>query len=178
MAIITTYDDASSDGGKMTPTKTRHMATFLLEMALDQERVRQRIAARLLAWRQSKNLIQPDAARQIGISNRQYQRLEAGHSTARWATIDMVADGLGISVEDLIGEGASGVPARADSPPKPSLRLDDDRFALLLAELTLLRSGQVEIQASQEQIERRLDALATQLPDQVSGQGSRSDADL
>lgn len=157
----------------MTPTKTRHTATFLLQMALDQERIRQRVASRLLAWRGA--LSQQTAAARLGISYRQYQRLERGQSTGRWRTLEQIADGLGISVADLIGVEESAFPA---SPRPPgTLDLGDGRFDRLLEELAGLRSGQVEIQAAQDAIGKRLDALATQRQRRASGRADRSDRD-
>lgn len=150
------------------------MATFLLEMALDQARIRQRIAERLTAWRESKNLIQPDAARVLGLSARQYQRLEKAQSTPRWRTIEQVAERMEISVADLIGmEELASLPA--SSQPPRTVDLDDERFERLFAELQILRDGQAGIQAAQESIEKRLDALSAPRRGRASGQGHRSD---
>lgn len=160
----------------MTPTKTRHMATFLLEMALDQERIRQRVASRLIAWR--GGLTQQDAAARLGISYRQFQRLERGQSTGRWRTLELLADGMGISVGDLIGEEGSRflVDSRlAESPEK--VDFDVLRFDRLFEELKILRDGQLEIQAVQDEIGKRLDALLVPRSAGTSDQGSRSDGD-
>lgn len=142
------------------------MATFLLEMALDQARIRQRIAERLIAWRGAG--IQPDAARALGISGRQYQRLEKAQSTPRWRTIEQIADRMGISVGDLIGV-EDLLPATVQPPA--TVDLYDERFEQLVAELKGLRAGQVQIQAAQDEIGKRLDALSVRRRRQAPGQG-------
>lgn len=158
----------------MTPTKTRHMATFLLEMALDQERVKQRIAARLKSWRDGTRMNQADAARHVGLSYRQYQRLEKAQSTARWRTIEMLAERLEINVGDLIGEDEGPEEAFARAQP---LDQDDERFDRLFAEMKQLLAGQSELQAEQVRIGKRLERLAGKQRHRASAQGASPDAD-
>jgi transcriptional regulator with XRE-family HTH domain len=61
----------------------------------------ERVAARIRAERRSRGMSREEAARQAGISFRQYQRWETGQSEPRDANLRQLAEAWGIPVERL-----------------------------------------------------------------------------
>lgn len=86
----------------MTATNARHRATFLLEVALDAARINEQIAGRLRAERERRHLTQEKMAPLVGLSLRQYQRLENGQSMPRWSNIEQIAAALDLDVSALL----------------------------------------------------------------------------
>lgn len=116
---------ATRDGGR---------ATFLLEVALDRARLKQRLAAVLLAERTERGLgdarrfPQPAMAAVLGYSLRQYQRLEDPDdpNLPSWNNIEVIADKLGLDPSDLFGDdGSEPKPTENGSAtPPPQSELD------------------------------------------------------
>lgn len=106
----------------MTTTIDRARSRFLLEVALDQERIKQRLARLLREHRESQRPkpSQLQVSLELGdvVSYRQYQRWEAAESMPEWKQLEAIAVYLGIGVDDL---------------------LDDDEVDELPAEVTRLR---------------------------------------
>jgi transcriptional regulator with XRE-family HTH domain len=71
--------------------------SVLAEMALRQEKV----SERLRELRERQGLSQEDAARKVGITQRQWQRWESGDSMPYPRSLDMVASTFGISVAEF-----------------------------------------------------------------------------
>lgn len=96
-----------------TPGVTR--GTFLLEVALDRARVKQRLAAALTRERErrggddARRFPQPKMAELLGYSLRQYQRLEDPDdpSLPRWDDLEKIADKLGLEGDELFGDATA-----------------------------------------------------------------------
>jgi transcriptional regulator with XRE-family HTH domain len=78
------------------------MATFLLEVALGQERVKQRLSEWLSAERGRRHLTQQKMAEFLGASYRMYQRYEAGQSLPRWRHLEQMAEKLGTDLGHVL----------------------------------------------------------------------------
>lgn len=90
-------------GVKESATTARQRATFLLEVALDEAQIKERLAAALREWRGRRS--QLDVYAETGLSYRQYQRLENAQSLPRWRTLEAIAERTGIDLADIVGDG-------------------------------------------------------------------------
>jgi transcriptional regulator with XRE-family HTH domain len=136
----------------MTTTTARQRATFLLEVALDQERLKQRIAEVLRRERERRHITQMVVATDLEqLSYRQYQRVENGQSMPRWKALEELAGYFDISLSDLLGEEAD--PAAVEQASGA-----DEILALLDAMDRRLR-----------RIERRLEKLPQDAPQPKRG---------
>lgn len=105
----------SRTGVKESATTARQRATFLLEVALDEARIKERLAAALRKWRGPRS--QLDVYRETGLSYRQYQRLENAQSLPRWRTLEELAERTGIDMAEIVGgdeEAEAAEPTRDD----------------------------------------------------------------
>lgn len=134
-------------------------ATFLLEMALDRARLKERLAARLFAERaarghgDARRFPQPEMARLIGYSIRQYQRLEDpdDQSLPSFADLERIAGVLEFDVADLFADDD-----RVEVTPS-----SDDEIAELRAEVAAaLRQVEAERAEIREQL-ARIESLLT-----------------
>lgn len=106
---------ATRDGGR---------STFLLEVALDRARMKQRLAAALLAQRvergggDARRFPQPAMAQLLGYSLRQYQRLEDPDdpNLPTWNNIESIGDKLGLNASELFGDEPEGEQPAATPP--------------------------------------------------------------
>lgn len=132
----------------MTTTDARARATFLLEVALDQERLKTRIAALLRAHRVS--LRPPEGLPQLDyrdrfvingkpVSYRQYQRWEAAQSMPEWKWMEVIADVLGVTQADLLADEEPAAPADAPAEEPAGLAQIDARLARIEAALGIPR---------------------------------------
>lgn len=62
-----------------------------------------RLGTRLEDLRRSQGLTQEQAAQKVGVTVRQWQRLETGDSDPRAGTLAKIAGAFGISINELIG---------------------------------------------------------------------------
>lgn len=143
----------------MSATWNATRSTFLLEVALDQARVRQRLAAALLRERgkrgrgDARKYPQPEMARLLNLSLRQYQRIEAGESMPRWRTLEQMADRLDITVADLIGDSDEAI-SEAAVPGEEWSRVFD-RLDEILGRLDRLEERSPAVPASPAVPQRR-----------------------
>jgi len=84
--------------------RRRRRVSVLAQMALRRER----IVERLVELRVARGLTQEQAAHRIQISNRQYQRWEAGESTPHPNNLDRIAESYEMSIDEFLGEAPSG----------------------------------------------------------------------
>lgn len=63
------------------------------------------VAQRIARLRQAHGLSQEAAAHKAGVSNRQWQRWEAGDSEPHGSTLIRVSESFGVSIGDILGEG-------------------------------------------------------------------------
>jgi transcriptional regulator with XRE-family HTH domain len=145
----------------MTATRERARATFLLQVALDEARTRQRIAAALLAARarlgggDARRFPQPKMAEVLGVSLRTYQHWEAAETMPRWRNLEEIADRLEVDVSELVGSGDAGQATESDG--------SRDLQRQILEELSALRAD----------LRRLLDAdPPTDVHTQRAGRGS------
>lgn len=145
-------------GAKLAATGTGGLSTFLLEMALDEARLRERFAAALLDWRKrrgggdAERFPQLEAARELGAGYRTYQHWEAAdHLPRRWADVERILELIGATNSDLFAE---------DEPPAP-IELegasDDPSQEPLLAELAELRTAIARVEAGLARLADRLE---------------------
>lgn len=125
----------------MTTTTDRARARFLLEVALDHENLKQRIAQKLKTHRES--LRPPQGEPQLdyrdrfkingrSVSYRQYQRWEAGESMPEWKWMVVIAEVLGTTQQALLCDddeeegfgGGSSAPPPGARPGPPAV--DED----------------------------------------------------
>jgi hypothetical protein len=103
----------------MTATNERARATFLLEVALDEQRVRERVAKTLRTYRDAQwpKLTQYDMTQRVNermterfpdmdekkrsISYRQYQRWENAQSKPEWMFLETIAEFGGFDVSEF-----------------------------------------------------------------------------
>lgn len=98
----------------LSATRDVGRATFLLEVALDRARMKERLAAVLLAERAKRGhgdprrFAQPAMADLLGYSLRQYQRLEDPDdpNLPGWSKLEAIADKLGLEASGLFGGDA------------------------------------------------------------------------
>jgi transcriptional regulator with XRE-family HTH domain len=100
----------------MPQTATKLRSTFLLEVALDQERLKQRIAQVLRQHRASLGPGYPQerVAPLYSVSFSTYQRWERGISMPRWNQLEKIAEVTGLSVAELVDDGATPAAAAAE----------------------------------------------------------------
>lgn len=106
---------ATHDGGR---------ATFLLEVALDRARMKSRLAGVLNAERakrgggDARRFAQPEMARLLGYSLRQYQRLEDANdpSLPSWSDLERIMELLDLDATQIFGAD----PEQAASNGKPA----------------------------------------------------------
>lgn len=110
---------------QMSATRRDGLSTFLLEMALDKARMKARLAAVLLDERTRRGLgdarryPQPEMARLLGYSLRQYQRLEDADdpSLPGWDDLTEILAKLERPETDVFGsDNISDAPAPAVQP--------------------------------------------------------------
>jgi transcriptional regulator with XRE-family HTH domain len=119
---------------KVTTTHTRHMATFLLEVALGQERLKQRISRWLAKERDERRLSQLEMAQLVEISYRQYQRYESAESLPRWRQLERMAEVLGTDIGHVLA--IAETPTETTDEEEPSLQ---EGLATLREEVAALR---------------------------------------
>lgn len=102
-------------------TRDSVRATFLLEVALDEARTRQRVADFLLQERSrrghgdARRFPQPKMADLLGVSLRTYQHWEAADTMPTWRNLEEVAGRLKVDVTDIIGEVSPEVAAAGET---------------------------------------------------------------
>jgi len=104
-------------------------STFLLEVALDRARMKQRLAAALLAQRvergggDARRFPQPAMAQLLGYSLRQYQRLEDPDdpNLPTWNNIEAISAKLNLNASAIFGEDEP-----VEEPPAPATPPSDD----------------------------------------------------
>lgn len=105
----------------MTTTIDRARSRFLLEVTLDQERIKQRIARLLREHRENQRPkpSQLQVSLELGdvVSYRQYQRWEGAESMPEWKQLEAISDYLGIGVDALLDDD------EADTLPSEVTRL-------------------------------------------------------
>ena len=95
---------------QIAATNNRALSTFLLEMALDEAHIRERLAALLLAERakrgggDARRFPQPRMAALIEVETRAYQDWEAGVRIPKWSNLEKIAEVLKLEVADLVGD--------------------------------------------------------------------------
>lgn len=151
---------ATRDGGR---------ATFLLEVALDRARTKARLAAILRSERaqrgagEASRFPQPEMARLLGYSLRQYQRLEDPDdpSLPRWNELERIMGELGLPASEIFSDDvpASSARATADDGVQATLRR-------VLDQLQELQAGQAEIA---DRLERLEDARSPQARRRATG---------
>lgn len=127
-------------------TAERGLATFLLEMALDRSRIKARFAAMLLDERtargdgDARRFPQPEMAKLLGYSLRQYQRLEDPDNASMpgWRGINNILATLGRDEDDVFTS-----PGENKTPPA-SADVQEQLWEAL-AMLRDIRSGQREL---------------------------------
>lgn len=125
----------------------RGLSTFLLEMALDESRMRERFAAKLLAERtrrgggDARRYPQPQMAELLGTTLRSYQGWEAGERMPRWRNLERIAATLAWNVSELFEDD--------ELPPEP----EADRLTALEA----------KVSAGFHALEEAIEQLAAQL---------------
>lgn len=142
-------------------------ATFLLEVALDRARIKQRFAKLLYDERvrrgggDARRFPQPEMAQLLGIGMRQYQRWEDPDdgSLPYWRNIEAIGEKLDVDVSDLFNAVQQLEPEESPEPADlASLRRE------LATEIGRLRDVT-------DQLEERLAELAP--PQQARGQRGR-----
>lgn len=106
----------------VSATRRDGLSTFLLEMALDKARMKERLAAVLLEERKkrghgdARRFPQPEMASLLGYSLRQYQRLEDPNegSMPVWGDLYEILDKLGRPHTDIFGDEE---PPPVEPPP-------------------------------------------------------------
>lgn len=122
-------------------------STFLLEVAFDRAGVKRRLAAALVAERtrrgggDARRFPQPEMARELGYSLRQYQRLEDPDdpNLPSWKNVEAIAEKLGLDTTVIFDDGV------VDEQVTPSS--DAETIAALREEVGRL---QQEVQASRQ----------------------------
>jgi hypothetical protein len=141
---------------KVTPTLARARSTFLLEVALDQDRVRQALAralrqytgrdeprARITQDEMAKRLAArryPDGAGSL--TTRTYQRWEAAETVPDWTWLEAISAEIEIPISELIASGEeSDEPAVSSTPYETRLR------QIVHEELEALRADLARLEA-------------------------------
>lgn len=125
-------------------------ATFLLEVALDRARMKARLAGILVAQRSergggdARRFPQPEMARLLGYSLRQYQRLEDANdpSLPSWSDLERIM-------------GILDLDAAAIFEP-----YDDEQPSTLVSRDVELQELRDQISSNHDEVIKRLDALA------------------
>lgn len=65
--------------------------------------LRRRLAANLRDLRQRQSMTQEELAERTGLASRHIQKLEAGEVNATLKTVALIAEGLGIEPDELLG---------------------------------------------------------------------------
>ena len=142
----------------MTATRDDVRSTFLLELALDRAHLKKRFAALMLSGRtkrgygDARKYPQPEMARELGVSLRQYQRWEdPDHpSMPTFPGVTKLCERLGVDTSILFTE----------PEPEPEL---EDKYELILG--AIREQAQAEKQHHEqenqhnEQLEKRLRAI-------------------
>lgn len=92
---------------------------------------RERVVERLVHLREQHSLTQEQAAHKVGVTNRQWQRWEAGESMPYPRNLDLIAQRFGITVAEFF-----------DDMPEPAA----SRVDQLEAEVLELREAQRQLQ--------------------------------
>lgn len=111
----------------MSATWSGGRARFLLEVALDRSRMKERLADALIQERtrrgngDPRRFPQPKMAELLGYSLRQYQRLEDPEDGGlpSWENLDAIAERLGLNPADLFDDASAAKPV---VEPEPDLR--------------------------------------------------------
>ena len=146
----------------MSATRGDARATFLLEVALDRARLKQRLAETLLRERvergggEARRFPQPRMAELLGYSLRQYQRLEDPNdaSLPTWTDLERIADRLDLDASEIFG----------DPTPDVGAVSQDDELHALREELGEVRG---QLAAMQAFLEERLPAAREDQPQAV-----------
>lgn len=107
------------------------------------------LAKRLEELRQAHGLSQEAAAHKAGVSNRQWQRWEAGESEPRGASLSRISDGFDVAIGELLGDDAHNRTPLArieDALEGQAQRLD--ALEASVSQLVALLSGEPEETAS------------------------------
>lgn len=131
--------------------------TFLLEVALDRARVKQRLAIALVDERSrrgggdARRFPQPEMARELGYSLRQYQRLENPDdpSLPRWGELEQIAERLGLDADRLFGDDG-------DEPPTPPVGAPAGDLDALFVEVRNVAEEVRQLRAAVRRLEGRL----------------------
>jgi hypothetical protein len=155
----------------MTATSERARATFLLEVALDEQRVRERVAETLRAYRAAQRppITQyemhltvnermkehhPEVEhRKRSISYRQYQRWENAQSKPAWIFLEPTADFGGFDVSEFYAR-----PGDAEEPTEPEAVTLREAAAQLSAAAAALVEEAGQLAAVRERLEARLES--------------------
>ena len=143
---------------KVSATHNRAMSTFLLEMALDEARLRQRLGERLLAEREqhgggnARRFPQPRMAELLGVTLRTYQDWEGGNRVPSWRNLEEIAAKLNVPVSELVGDAETAAEEQPEATPSPDLVLQ--RLDQLEQSVESLR--QVVVEALDAAAERRV----------------------
>ncbi len=151
----------------MTATSERARSRFLLEVALDHERLKARIAQRLRDHRESlrPKTSQMEMSRLIRvngkmISYRQYQRWEAAESMPGWKHIEAIAAALKITADELLSsedDAADEAPEASTGAAVPAVTTE------IAAVVQELRAEAAEIRAERERLRSESDLERAEL---------------
>lgn len=132
----------------MPQTRARARATFLLEVALDQERIKQRVGDLLREHRRKLGYPQERVAPLFGVSFRTYQRWEGAEVMPRWSQMETIAEQLGVDVSEIVGEQAHAPPLVETEPLVPPAQV-----------IVRLEAASRQLTATTDRLEELLDAL-------------------
>lgn len=129
-------------------TSARGLSTFLLEMALDEARIRERLSERLLAERETRGggntrrFPQPMMADLLDVTLRTYQEWEGAVRVPSWRNLEKIAERLGIEITELFEDDEEEV--------EPAVTFE--------SELHALREELAGVRAVVERVEKLLRA--------------------
>lgn len=143
---------------QVAATTTRAFSRFLLEMALDKARMRERLAARLLQERarrgggDARRFPQPEMASLLNVSLRTYQGWESETILPSWRNLEGIASALEWDLEELFGdESAPDVEV-----PDVAATQQDEAAESVLAAVDRLETELREQRRILERLDRRI----------------------
>lgn len=95
------------DIARSIPRATYRVSILRMTLTPQMARDRLRAMSRVKDQREKKKLTQQELAGKAGISIRGLQSVESGQSNPTLRTMQRIADALGVSVADLLEEGAA-----------------------------------------------------------------------